>query len=153
MRLLQRFLWQLAAKGLHDRVALGVGLRLWSVTGTGGAGKSSLTDELLRRYLLAHPDRKVAVLAFDPAKRKSGGALLGDRIRMNDHANDPDVFIRSLATRGHLGGLSRSTNDVVAVLDAMGYDVVLIETVGIGQSEVTVASMVDFFLVLLQPGR
>jgi LAO/AO transport system kinase len=91
-------------------------------------------------------------VAIDPTSPFSGGAILGDRIRMQDHATDPDVFIRSLGTRGHLGGLSRSTSEVVQVLDAMGKDVVLVETVGVGQSEFAVASMVDFFLLLMLAG-
>src|SRR5262249_38025698 len=103
------------------------------VTGNPGAGKSTVVDALIERYR-KRGDR-VGVVAVDPTSPFSGGAILGDRIRMQRHATDDGVFIRSLATRGHLGGLSRSTGDVVAVLDAMGFDVVIIETVGVGQDE------------------
>src|SRR5262249_57631505 len=100
------------------------------------AGKSSVGDGLIARY--RKQGLRVGVVAVDPTSPFSGGAILGDRIRMQRHATDDGVFIRSLATRGHLGGLSRSTQDVAAVLDAMGYDVVLIETVGVGQDEVDI---------------
>ncbi|MGB0191448.1 MAG: cobalamin-dependent protein, partial [Nocardioides sp.] len=123
------------------------------LTGTGGSGKSSLTDEILRRFRTDQQDKlRVAVVAVDPTRRKGGGALLGDRIRMQDHAADEGVFIRSMASRGHLGGLSFTTPQAVRVLDAAGFDVVLVETVGVGQSEVEVAGLADTTMVLLAPG-
>jgi LAO/AO transport system kinase len=120
------------------------------LTGAPGAGKSSLTDRLIGRLRAA--GKKVGVVAIDPTSPFSGGAILGDRIRMQDHAVDPDVFIRSLGTRGHLGGLSRSTSDVVQVMDAMGKDVILVETVGVGQDEIEVASLAHTVVVVAVPG-
>ncbi|QCW50560.1 methylmalonyl Co-A mutase-associated GTPase MeaB [Nocardioides dongxiaopingii] len=120
------------------------------VTGAPGVGKSTSTNALVRA--LRDDDRSVGVLAVDPSSPFSGGALLGDRIRMGDHALDPGVFIRSMAARGHLGGLSWSTPQAIRVLDAAGFDVVLVETVGVGQSEVEVAGLADTTLVLLAPG-
>jgi LAO/AO transport system kinase len=120
------------------------------LTGAPGAGKSSLTDRLIARLRAA--GQKVGVIAVDPTSPFTGGAILGDRIRMQDHALDPDVFIRSLATRGHLGGLSRSTLGLVQVMDAMGKDVVLVETVGVGQDEVEVASLAHTVVVVTVPG-
>ncbi len=120
------------------------------LTGAPGAGKSSLTDRLISLYRKA--GKSVGVVAVDPTSPFSGGAILGDRIRMQDHALDPGVFIRSLATRGHLGGLSRSTSDVVQVLDAMGKDVVIVETVGVGQDEIEVASLAHTVVVVAVPG-
>jgi LAO/AO transport system kinase len=120
------------------------------LTGSPGAGKSSLTDRLIAHYRAA--GKTVGVVAVDPTSPFTGGAILGDRIRMQDHALDPGVFIRSLATRGHLGGLSRSTSDVVQVLDAMGKDVVIVETVGVGQDEIEVASLAHTVVVVAVPG-
>jgi LAO/AO transport system kinase len=120
------------------------------LTGAPGAGKSSLTDRLIARLRAA--GKKVGVIAVDPTSPFSGGAILGDRIRMQDHAVDPDVFIRSLGTRGHLGGLSRSTSDLVQVMDAMGKDVILVETVGVGQDEVEVATLAHTVVVVTVPG-
>jgi LAO/AO transport system kinase len=120
------------------------------VTGNPGAGKSTVVDALITHY--REQGRRVGVVAVDPSSPFSGGAILGDRIRMQRHATDPGVFIRSLATRGHLGGLSRSTGDVVSVLDAMGYDNVIIETVGVGQDEVDVVSQADTCVVVTVPG-
>ncbi len=120
------------------------------LTGSPGAGKSSLTDRLIARYRAA--GKTVGVVAVDPTSPFTGGAILGDRIRMQDHALDPGVFIRSLATRGHLGGLSRSTWEVVQVLDAMGKDVVIVETVGVGQDEIEVASLAHTVVVVSVPG-
>jgi LAO/AO transport system kinase len=120
------------------------------LTGAPGAGKSSLTDRLIAHYRKA--GKSVGVVAIDPTSPYSGGAILGDRIRMQDHALDPGVFIRSLATRGHLGGLSRSTSDVVQVLDAMGKDVVIVETVGVGQDEIEVATFAHTVVVVAVPG-
>ena len=120
------------------------------ITGAPGAGKSSLTDRLIAHHRRA--GRSVGVVAIDPTSAFSGGAILGDRIRMQDHAVDEGVFIRSLGTRGHLGGLSRSTADLVAVLDAMGKDVVLVETVGVGQDEIEVAGLAHTVVVVAVPG-
>ncbi len=120
------------------------------VTGNPGAGKSTVVDVLIERYRKA--GKKVGVVAVDPTSPFSGGAILGDRIRMQRHATDEGVFIRSMATRGHLGGLSRSTGDVVHVLDAMGFDVVIIETVGVGQDEVEVVSSAHTAIVVTVPG-
>jgi LAO/AO transport system kinase len=120
------------------------------VTGSPGAGKSSLVDGLVREYRRA--GRRVGVVAVDPSSAFSGGAILGDRIRMLDHATDPGVFIRSMATRGHLGGLARATNDAIDLLDAAGYDPVLVETVGVGQDEVDIVKTADVVCVVLVPG-
>ncbi len=123
---------------------------LLGVTGNPGAGKSTLTDQLIRHY--RGLDKRVAVIAIDPSSPFSGGAILGDRIRMQDHAGDSGVFIRSLATRGVLGGLTASTRDVITVFDAMGFDVVIVETVGVGQDEVDVANTVETSVVVTVPG-
>jgi LAO/AO transport system kinase len=120
------------------------------ITGPPGAGKSTLTDKLIEGFRKA--GKTVAVVAVDPTSPFTGGAILGDRIRMNRHANDAGVFIRSLATRGHLGGLSASTNDIVTVFDAMGWDVVLVETVGVGQDEVEIVRTAHTSLVVMVPG-
>lgn len=120
------------------------------VTGAPGVGKSTTTNALVSQ--LRGNGLRVAVLAVDPSSPFSGGALLGDRIRMSDHAADPDVFIRSMASRGHLGGLSRATPQAIRVLDAAGFDVIIVETVGVGQSEVEIAGAADTTLVLLAPG-
>jgi GTPase len=120
------------------------------LTGPPGVGKSTVTSALIMAFRAA--GKRVGVLAVDPSSPFSGGALLGDRIRMQGHASDPGVFIRSMATRGHLGGLAVATPQALRVLDAAGYDVVLIETVGVGQSEVDVVSLADTTLVLLAPG-
>jgi LAO/AO transport system kinase len=120
------------------------------VTGNPGAGKSTVVDALIARYRAAGD--RVGVVAVDPTSPFSGGAILGDRIRMQRHALDPGVFIRSLATRGHLGGLSRSTFDVVSVLDAMGYQRILVETVGVGQDEIEVMRAAHTSVVITVPG-
>lgn len=120
------------------------------ITGAPGAGKSSLTDRLVAQA--RERDLKVAVLAIDPSSPFSGGALLGDRVRMQGHATDEGVFIRSMATRGHLGGLSLAAPEAVRVLDAVGNDIVIIETVGVGQAEVEIADACDSTLVVLNPG-
>jgi LAO/AO transport system kinase len=134
-------------KALHPHTGRA---RLVGVTGTPGAGKSTLVDRLIQ----AHRARgeTVGVVAVDPTSPFSGGAILGDRIRMQQHFTDPGVFIRSLATRGHLGGLSRSAGDVSRVLDAAGFDVVLIETVGVGQDELEVARLAHTTIVVMAPG-
>jgi LAO/AO transport system kinase len=120
------------------------------ITGAPGAGKSSLTDELIKQA--RQKDHKVGVIAVDPTSPISGGALLGDRIRMQEHALDKDVFIRSMGTRGCLGGLARATKDVVKVLDAYGCHIIIIETVGVGQSELDIMHYADTTLVVLTPG-
>jgi LAO/AO transport system kinase len=120
------------------------------LTGSPGVGKSTTTAALVAE--LRRRDKRVGVLAVDPTSPFSGGALLGDRVRMNDHAADPAVYIRSLAARGRLGGLARAVPHAVRVLDALGYDVILLETVGVGQSEIDVAAAADTAVVLLAPG-
>jgi LAO/AO transport system kinase len=120
------------------------------ITGSPGVGKSTSTSALVTE--LRKRDKRVGVLAVDPSSPFSGGALLGDRVRMQDHALDRDVFIRSMASRGHLGGLAWSTPQALRVLDAAGCDVILIETVGVGQSEVEIAGLADTTMVLLAPG-
>jgi LAO/AO transport system kinase len=120
------------------------------ITGNPGVGKSTLVDGLIARY--RGQGLRVGVVAVDPSSPYSGGALLGDRIRMQRHATDEGVFIRSLATRGQMGGLSRSTADVAAVLDAAGFGVVLIETVGVGQAEIDVVTAAEVVVVVTAPG-
>ena len=120
------------------------------ITGSPGVGKSTSTAALVTA--LRARDKRVGVLAVDPSSPFSGGALLGDRVRMQDHATDPGVYIRSMASRGHLGGLSWAAPQAIRVLDAAGCDVVIVETVGVGQSEVEIAGMADTALVLLAPG-
>ncbi len=134
-----------AALAPHTGSAQVIGL-----TGSPGVGKSTTTTALVRA--LRARDLRVGVLAVDPSSPFSGGALLGDRVRMQDHAGDGGVFIRSMASRGHLGGLSWATPQALRVLDAAGCDVVLIETVGVGQSELEIASLADTTLVLVAPG-
>ncbi|HMR07375.1 MAG TPA: methylmalonyl Co-A mutase-associated GTPase MeaB, partial [Polyangiaceae bacterium] len=126
--------------------------RAWliGITGNPGAGKSTLTDRLIIRFRSA--GQRVAVVAVDPTSPFSGGAILGDRIRMQRHFEDEGVFIRSLATRGALGGLSRSAMDVARVLDASGADVILVETVGVGQDELEITRAAHSTLVVLSPG-
>ena len=124
--------------------------RVIGLTGSPGVGKSTSTNALVAAY--RRRGMRVGVLAIDPSSPFSGGALLGDRVRMQDHATDDGVFIRSMASRGHLGGLSWATPQALRVLSAAGCDVVLVETVGVGQAEVEVASLADTTLVLLAPG-
>lgn len=120
------------------------------ITGNPGAGKSTLTDRLIQEY--RKQDKKVAVICVDPTSPYSGGAILGDRIRMQRHATDERVFIRSVATRGHLGGLSRSARDMVRVFDAWGADLVLVETVGVGQDELEITRTAHTTVVVMAPG-
>ncbi|MFT3836081.1 MAG: methylmalonyl Co-A mutase-associated GTPase MeaB [Myxococcaceae bacterium] len=120
------------------------------ITGSPGAGKSTLTDRLIAHWRKS--GKSVGVIAVDPTSPFTGGAILGDRIRMQGHATDPNVFIRSLATRGHLGGLSRATGDSVRVMDAMGKDVIIVETVGVGQDEIDIAQLAHTTVVVLVPG-
>jgi LAO/AO transport system kinase len=120
------------------------------LTGSPGVGKSTTTNELVR--VLRKAGHRVGVLAVDPSSPFTGGAILGDRIRMQDHTTDPGVYIRSMSSRGHLGGLAAATPQAVRVLEGAGCDVVLVETVGVGQAEVEIASLADTTLVLLAPG-
>jgi LAO/AO transport system kinase len=120
------------------------------LTGSPGVGKSTTTSALVKE--LRSEGKRVGILAVDPSSPFSGGALLGDRVRMGDHALDEGVYIRSMASRGHLGGLAWTTPQALRVLDAAGFDVVLVETVGVGQSEVEVAGLADTTVVLLAPG-
>ncbi|MDN5790136.1 MAG: methylmalonyl Co-A mutase-associated GTPase MeaB [Micrococcales bacterium] len=135
----------MAALAPHTGEAWVIGL-----TGAPGVGKSTSTTALVRAFRAR--GSRIGVLAIDPSSPFSGGALLGDRIRMSEHSTDPGVFIRSMASRGHLGGLSWATPQAIRVLDAAGCDVVLVETVGVGQSEVEVAGLADTSVVLLAPG-
>lgn len=120
------------------------------ITGPPGAGKSTLTDQLARH--LRAEGHTVGIIAVDPSSPYTGGAILGDRIRMQSHYSDPGVFIRSMATRGNLGGIAEATADLALLLDAAGFDTILIETVGVGQDEVEIASLADVTLVVLVPG-
>jgi LAO/AO transport system kinase len=129
----------------HTGAAATVGL-----TGAPGVGKSTIATALVRTARAA--GRRVAVLAIDPTSPYTGGALLGDRVRMQEHATDPDVFIRSMATRGHLGGMALAAPEAVRILDAAAFDLVIIETVGVGQAEIDVAAATDTTLVVLAPG-
>jgi LAO/AO transport system kinase len=124
--------------------------RVLGLTGPPGVGKSTSTSMLVGAF--RKQGKRVGVLAIDPSSPFSGGALLGDRIRMHDHTTDPEVFIRSMATRGQLGGLAAATPQALRVLDAAGFDVVVIETVGVGQSEVDIVALADTTVVLLAPG-
>jgi LAO/AO transport system kinase len=160
-RILARLLTQVENGTPEGQVAMGYlfprsgQAHLVGVTGAPGSGKSSLVCQLARRY--RHPPEgktpcQVAVVAVDPSSPFSGGAVLGDRVRMRDLAGDPGVFIRSMASRGALGGLAHATAAVVQVLDAAGYEVILIETVGAGQSEVEIAGLAHTTLVVEAPG-
>ncbi|MFZ5590379.1 MAG: methylmalonyl Co-A mutase-associated GTPase MeaB [Bacillota bacterium] len=120
------------------------------VTGAPGAGKSSLVDRMVA--FLRRQGKTVGVVAVDPSSPFSGGALLGDRIRMQDHATDKGVFIRSMSTRGSLGGLAYTTKDVVKIMDAYGFDIIIVETVGVGQAELDIMHVADTTLVVLTPG-
>jgi len=124
--------------------------RIIGLTGPPGAGKSTLVDHLARLY--RKQDRQVGIIAVDPTSPYTGGAILGDRIRMQEHFSDPGTYIRSMATRGSLGGLARTTSDVAMVLDASGRDIILIETVGVGQDEVDIVRLADITIVILVPG-
>ena len=124
--------------------------RVIGITGAPGAGKSTLVDHLAREY--RRQDLQVGIVAVDPTSPYTGGAILGDRIRMQSHHADPGIFIRSMATRGFLGGLARATSDVATALDASGKDIILIETVGVGQDEVDIVRLADITVVMLVPG-
>jgi LAO/AO transport system kinase len=124
--------------------------RVIGLTGAPGVGKSTITGALVRAY--RGEGLRVGVLAVDPTSPFTGGALLGDRVRMQDHATDAGVFIRSMASRGHLGGLSSAAPQALRILDAAGFDVIMVETVGVGQAEVAIASLADSTLVIVAPG-
>jgi LAO/AO transport system kinase len=124
--------------------------RVLGLTGSPGAGKSTLVDQLARFY--RKENRTVGIIAVDPTSPYTGGAILGDRIRMQDHFSDPGIYIRSMATRGSLGGLARTTADVTTLLDASGRDLIMIETVGVGQDEVDIVRLADITIVILVPG-
>ena len=124
--------------------------RILGMTGAPGAGKSTLVDQLAKHY--RRDGKTLGIIAVDPTSPYTGGAILGDRIRMQDHHADPGIYIRSMATRGSLGGLARTTADVATVLDASGRDLILIETVGVGQDEVDIVRLADITIVILVPG-
>jgi LAO/AO transport system kinase len=124
--------------------------RILGLTGSPGAGKSTLVDQLAKQY--RKQNQTVGIIAVDPSSPYTGGAILGDRIRMQDHFSDPGIYIRSMATRGSLGGLARATADVATILDASGRDLVMIETVGVGQDEVDIVRVADVTIVILVPG-
>jgi LAO/AO transport system kinase len=124
--------------------------RILGLTGPPGAGKSTLVDQLAKQY--RKENRTVGIIAVDPTSPYTGGAILGDRIRMQDHFSDPGIYIRSMATRGSLGGLARTTADVATVMDASGRDLIMIETVGVGQDEVDIVRLADVTVVMLVPG-
>ena len=124
--------------------------RILGLTGAPGAGKSTLVDQLAKHY--RKQEQTVGIIAVDPTSPYTGGAILGDRIRMQDHFSDPGIYIRSMATRGSLGGLARATADVATVLDASGRDLIMIETVGVGQDEVDIVRLADITIVILVPG-
>ncbi|HHJ53793.1 MAG TPA: methylmalonyl Co-A mutase-associated GTPase MeaB, partial [Caldithrix abyssi] len=123
---------------------------VWGITGPPGSGKSSLVNLIIK--IQRAKGKKVAVIAVDPSSPFSGGAILGDRIRMQNHATDTGVFIRSMASRGHLGGIAGATADAIKVLDAAGFDLILIETIGVGQTEIDIVGLSDLVLLVLVPG-
>jgi len=144
----------------HRLAELLAGSRDWpqprlvlGITGAPGSGKSTLTDHLTTEFRRRHPERRLGIVAVDPSSPFTGGALLGDRVRMMRHATDPGVFIRSLASRGHLGGLTLGAKGVVRVMGLIGCDVVIVETVGVGQSEVEIAQSADYVMIVLAPGQ
>ncbi len=141
----------------HDKEALIDALHdytghaaVWGITGPPGAGKSTLADCLIQKERDA--GKKVAVIAVDPSSPFTGGALLGDRLRMQTHAVDPGVFIRSMASRGHLGGISAGTLDAVKIFDAAGFDTIIVETIGVGQTEIEIIELSDIVMLVLVPG-
>jgi LAO/AO transport system kinase len=139
--------WSELLKGLFPHTGKA---RVLGLTGPPGAGKSTLVDHLARFY--RKDNRTVGIVAVDPTSPYTGGAILGDRIRMQEHFSDPGIYIRSMATRGSLGGLARTTADVTTVLDASGRDVIMIETVGVGQDEVDIVRLADVTILILVPG-
>jgi LAO/AO transport system kinase len=126
--------------------------RVIGLTGAPGSGKSTLVDQLAKHYRNKEENQSVGIIAVDPTSPYTGGAILGDRIRMQDHYSDPGIYIRSMATRGSLGGLARATADAATVLDASGRDLIMIETVGVGQDEVDIVRLADVTIVILVPG-
>jgi LAO/AO transport system kinase len=139
--------WSELLKGLFPHSGKA---RVLGLTGPPGAGKSTLVDQLARFY--RKDERSVGIIAVDPTSPYTGGAILGDRIRMQEHFSDPGIYIRSMATRGSLGGLARTTADVTTVLDASGRDLIMIETVGVGQDEVDIVRLADITILILVPG-
>ncbi|HHS14266.1 MAG TPA: methylmalonyl Co-A mutase-associated GTPase MeaB [bacterium] len=135
---------------IDELFPLGGRALVWGVTGAPGSGKSTLVDRLITR--LRGRGSRVGVIAVDPSSPFSGGAILGDRLRMQSHAEDEGVFIRSMASRGYLGGVSGATGDAVRVLDAAGFDYIIIETIGVGQTEIEVMGLSDLVLLILVPG-
>ncbi len=144
-----------AAAGLDGDAASRLTLPrlLVGITGAPGSGKSTLTDALIQDYRGRYPQRRIGVVAVDPSSPFTGGAVLGDRVRMMRHATDPMVFVRSMASRGHLGGLALGVKGVIRVMGLVGCDVVFVETVGVGQSEVEVAGVADLIMIVLAPGQ
>ncbi|SEP72241.1 LAO/AO transport system kinase [Virgibacillus subterraneus] len=134
---------------LSDVFSIKKHARYVGITGSPGAGKSSLVNRLITH--IRNEGKTVAIIAVDPTSPFSGGALLGDRVRMNEHFTDDGVYIRSMATRGSLGGLARATKDAVRICDAYGFDVVMVETVGVGQSELDIMKLVDTTALVLTP--
>jgi LAO/AO transport system kinase len=139
--------WAELLKALFPQTGMA---RILGLTGPPGAGKSTLVDQLAKHY--RKENRTVGIIAVDPTSPYTGGAILGDRIRMQDHFSDPGIYIRSMATRGSLGGLARTTADVATVMDASGRDLIMIETVGVGQDEVDIVRLADVTVVILVPG-
>ena len=139
--------WSELLKGLFPHSGKA---RVLGLTGPPGAGKSTLVDQLARFY--RKENRTVGIIAVDPTSPYTGGAILGDRIRMQEHFSDPGIYIRSMATRGSLGGLARTTADVTTVLDASGRDLIMIETVGVGQDEVDIVRLAEVTILILVPG-
>lgn len=135
---------------IDDLHAYGGKALVWGLTGPPGSGKSSLLNLILK--LERERGKKIAVIAVDPSSPFSGGAILGDRLRMQKHATDDGIFIRSMASRGHLGGVAGATGDVIKVLDAAGFDLIIIETIGVGQTEIDIVEMADMIFLVLVPG-